>query len=132
MTELFQHPPALRNAASMVASELLENAIKYGEGVPDAPTIEFSFTLEAGQILIVVRNGATLESNVRRLQEHIEALNRAEDRSSLYLLRLEELLEQPAQNSGLGVYRIGYEGEFDLECTYVDRVVTVTASRSIR
>lgn len=130
--ELAEHPAELRTAAAMVASELLENAIKYGEAVLGAPNIEFSFSLEDGRVRIAVTNGTRSALNVERLQERIEALNRAEDRSSLYLRRLEELLEHPAQNAGLGVYRIGYEGGFDLECFYDNDVMTVTATRSTR
>ncbi len=130
--ELEEYPAKLRTAAAMVASELLENAIKYGEAVPGSPSITFSFSLREGTVRISVTNGTRSGPNVTRLQERIGALNRATDRSSLYLRRLEELLEHPAQNTGLGVYRIGYEGGFDLECSYERDVMTVTATRSAR
>ena len=128
--ELKEEPAAARAAASMVASELLENAIKYGEPVPESPDIRFVFTKSESVYRIVVSNGVLPGRNVERLLERIDAINKTEDRSSLYLARLQELLDNPSQVSGLGIYRIGFEGGFDLECSYLTNVVTVTAMRT--
>ena len=45
--------------------------------------------------------------------------------------RLEELLMHPSTSAKLGIYRIAHEGRFDIDCTYVNEVVTVTATRSL-
>ena len=128
--DLAGYPEKLRSATAMVASELLENAVKYGEAVPEAPTIDFTFTLENEIFTIVVSNGSSSSQNVDRLMEHIAALQDAGNGASLYLSRLEALLREPSQTTGLGIYRIGYEGGYNLACTYTDNVVTVTATRS--
>ena len=114
----------------MVASELLENAIKYGEAVPTAPEIAFIFTLSEEELRIVVANGAYGGRNVQRLQQHVAALKDAENRVALYTARLQALLAEPNQVTGLGIYRIGLEGGYELECTYENNVVTVIATRS--
>lgn len=128
---LGQYPPSFVNAAMMVSSELLENAIKYGEEVPAAPVILFSLDLVDSRARIEAVNGATDPAVVARLMEHIRLLNQAEDKAALYLARLQELLACPTNSARLGIYRIAYEGEFDLQCTYENEVVTVTATRSV-
>ena len=125
-------PAGLRAAAQMVASELLENAIKYGEAVPAAPQINFVFRSDERRMTIIVSNGLHSELNYERLRSHVEALAAAEDPAAVYVARLQELMDNPTQESaGLGIYRIGLEGGFALECRYQDRVVSVTATRSI-
>jgi hypothetical protein len=129
LDELSDASPNIRKAASMVASELLENAIRYGESVPESEEIRFAFGKSAGVYRITVANGARPGDNVERLQERIRSVNEAEDRSALYISRLQELLDEPSEFSGLGIYRIGFEGGFDLECSYSANVVTVVATR---
>jgi len=40
------------------------------------------------------------------------------------------LLAHPDESGKLGVYRIGFEGGFELACEYTKSVVTVTATRN--
>jgi anti-sigma regulatory factor (Ser/Thr protein kinase) len=120
----------LREAAVMTASELVENAIKYGESVPAAPAVTFSLEATPGQLRIRVVNGSTNASGVAELARRVNELSRATDRQALYLARLEELLAHADESGKLGVYRIGFEGGFDLECNYTNSVVTVTATRN--
>ena len=124
----------LRDAAVMTASELVENAIKYGENVPAAPSVTFSLEALAqsglGQLRIRVVNGSTNAAGVAELARRVGELSRATDRQALYLARLEQLLAHPDESGKLGVYRIGFEGGFDLECDYTNSVVTVTATRN--
>ena len=123
--------PEAREATVMTASELVENAIKYGEGVPAAPHATVSLYREGDVVRVVVRNGAASESAARDLQAHVTRLASATDLTALYLDRLRELMTSPGGASRLGIYRIGCEGGFDLACDYADRVVTVTATRDI-
>jgi hypothetical protein len=120
----------LREAAVMTASELVENAIKYGETVPAAPSVTFSLEAHPGRLQIRVVNGSTNVSGVGELSRRVDELARATDRQALYLARLEQLLAHPDDSGKLGVYRIGFEGGFDLACDYTNSVVTVTATRN--
>jgi hypothetical protein len=124
-------PEGTRAASAMVAAELLENSIKYGESVAEAPQIDFSFEWTQSCIRITVSNGASDGENVRRLLQRVREMADAEDKAILYMRRLEELMENPTQETGLGIYRVGFEGNFDLSVTYQSEVVTVVATRSI-
>jgi hypothetical protein len=119
----------LRGAAVMTASELVENAIKYGENVPAAPAVTFSLRVDGGQLRIRVINGSTNAVGVAELARRVGELSHATDKKALYLARLEQLLARADESGKLGVYRIGFEGGFDLECDYTNSVVTVTATR---
>jgi anti-sigma regulatory factor (Ser/Thr protein kinase) len=122
-------PAQLRSAAIMTASELVENAIKYGERVAAAKTV--TFVLEATSDLLLVRvvNGSTNAAGVAELQRRVQELRGAADKQALYLARLEQLLADAGESGKLGIYRIGFEGGFDLELEYTNDVVTVTATR---
>lgn len=121
--------PELREATVMTASELVENAIKYGEPVPGAPHATVALDRDGGLVRVVVRNGVAAESTVSELAEHVRRLTAASDRTALYVDRLRELMLSGGGGSKLGLYRIGCEGGFDLACDFTDRVVTVTATR---
>lgn len=121
--------PDLRGAAVMTASELVENAIKYGESVPAAPSVTFWLEAQPGRLRIRVANGSTNTAGVAELVRRVDELSRSTDKQALYLARLEELLNHADESGKLGVYRIGFEGGFDLECEYKNSVVTMTATR---
>jgi hypothetical protein len=124
-------PAELKSAATMVASELIENAIKYGETIDAAPNILFSLVAGAAEIRIQTVNGSTNLHGVNRLLHLVDELSRTADKAALYLARQEQLLADPNESGSLGLYRIAFEGEFDLTCTYHERFVTVTATRKI-
>lgn len=129
---LAELPEDVREATVMTASELVENAIKYGESVPAAPNATVSLDRDGDLIRVVVRNGAASEATVGELRHHVERLAAAPDRMALYVERLRELMTSGGGGSKLGLYRIGCEGGFDLRCDYADRVVTVTATRRVQ
>ena len=90
--------PELAAACKMTASELVENAVKYG--------IINDFDFE----------------NVKK---HIDDIRETDNPHDLYLKRLEILMKQKnVRQSQLGLYRIAYEGEFHLAYSYdkTDRV----------
>jgi anti-sigma regulatory factor (Ser/Thr protein kinase) len=123
---------ARRAAAVMTASELLENAIKYGEDLPGASSISFALTAEGEWVCIEVSNGSADREGIRELQRRVDDVARASDRAALYMARLEELLAKPTESGRLGLYRIAFEGQFDLQCRYTDNLVTVIATRGGR
>ena len=128
-TALEACPEQLRNAAIMTSSELVENAVKYGESVPAAKTVTFQLEAAADLLSIRVVNGSTNARGVAELQRRVQELRRAPDKQALYLARLEELLTQADESGKLGIYRIGFEGGFDLHLDYTNDVVSVTATR---
>jgi serine phosphatase RsbU (regulator of sigma subunit) len=130
--ELAAYPDRLRYAAGMVASELLENAIKYGESLPGIAQIAFSFVIRAGLCRITVTNGSNSQENISRLRAMVAEVNSAEDKSALYMRRMQELLEHPSERTGLGIYRVGFEGGFELACEACEGIVTVVAARSVQ
>ncbi|AUX25028.1 uncharacterized protein SOCEGT47_055700 [Sorangium cellulosum] len=128
---LAQYPSALVDAAAMTACELLENAIKYGDEVPAAPTILFRLGLAGGRLDIVTVNDCTDHSSASRLLRRIQPLRDAPNKMDPYIERLQEMLHGPSESANLGLYRIALEGGFSLDATYTDEVVTVTAIRRI-
>ena len=123
--------PDLRSSAMMTASELVENAIKYGEGVPASENVSFHLEASDEGIRIEVANGSTNKQGVCELERRIREITTVEDKQALYVARLSELLSHPGDSGKLGIYRIGFEGGFDLRVDYTDHVVTVTATRKL-
>jgi hypothetical protein len=115
----------------MVASELLENAVKYGETVPAAQKISVTLTVTETSITIIVTNGSADVDAVAALARRVDEITSAQDKSALYFARLEELMSQPAESGQLGLYRIAFEGEFEIQLCYRDQVVSMTATRTI-
>jgi hypothetical protein len=130
-TLLAHLPEDVRAATVMTASELVENAIKYGESVPGAPEATVALNHDGEHIEIIVKNGVAAEETVRELRMHVDRLAGAPDRMALYIERLRQLMTGGGDGSKLGLYRIGCEGGFDLHCDYTDRVVTMTATRRV-
>jgi hypothetical protein len=128
---LEQYPSAFVDAAAMTACELLENAIKYGEEVPAARAILFTLSLTGDTVDIVTANGCTDQGSIERLLCRIQSLRDAPSKEALYIERLEEMLLGPSEGTSLGIYRIALEGGFELDATYADEVVTVTATRRV-
>jgi hypothetical protein len=124
--------PSLRSAAIMVASELVENAVKYGEEVPDARQITVSLEMGPAAIVIAVSNGSADPKAIEALKRRVDEITSAPDKSVLYLARLEELMAESTETGELGLYRIAFEGEFDIQLRYLNQVVTMTATRNYR
>jgi hypothetical protein len=121
------------DATVMCASELVENAIKYGSSISDQNLITFELSTGDGRICIKVTNGIKDEKDVRNVKIHIDRLKKTKDPGLLYTERLRELMDNPKPGaSQLGLYRIAYEGEFRLDYQYQNRVLKVKAERNYR
>ncbi len=130
-TLLADYSAELRSAAAMVASELLENAFKYGEHVPRAPLVSFSMSVRNSVLHIETVSGSTDPGNLAQLELVLRRIAAADDKIALYLDRLRETLSETTDRSpGLGLYRIAAEGEFSLSCHQEDGVLTVLARRN--
>lgn len=124
----------LSYASKMVTSELIENAIKYGSAVDSVKTkgIGFEFSVSDNQIRIKVTNRIISEKDYENVKTHIGIITETNNPKEIYVQRLAQLMENPKiGESQLGLYRIAYEGEFDLQYEFNDGVLTIIATRSI-
>jgi hypothetical protein len=128
---LKEHERALCEAAGMTLSELLENALKYGEAVPGMPGASYTLVVEDEFIEIEVSNGLSSEQSLAELKRRLDAIARAEDKQALYIERLEEIMNNPSVGGQLGLFRIGCEGGFDLSYRFEPPILTVTARRPL-
>jgi hypothetical protein len=129
--ELLAYPEQLRYATSMVASELAGNAIKYGDKTEGAPRPTLSISARDNQILIEVTNRVLSSEALQQATMRIDQMAQSDKKEEFYLNRLQELLTGSSHGSRLGLYRIGYEGAFDLSYSCVDNMLTIKATRGI-
>ena len=129
---LSEHEDGLRDAVGMTMSELLENAMKYGESVAGMSGASFTLTVTDDEIRIEVKNGIAAPEPLALLRSSIDAIAKAPDKEALYVERLQEILEHPSAGGRLGLFRVAYEGGFDLSCRHDDPIVTVMARRRLR
>ncbi len=117
-------------ATIMSATELIENALKYGTQKPDGSNIDFTLKATEDSVIITVSNGYHDERDCKNVIDHIDRINASDDPAALYIDRLQELLENPKPGvSQLGLYRIAYEGGFALEYLHEEGSITVSAKR---
>lgn len=122
----------LAGAGAMIASELLENAVKYGHPGPDGPAVGFRMEADDHRIRIHVTNRLRSPEDADRLRDHIDRIMNALDPAALYIERLEYLMDHPgADRALLGLCRMVYEGAFSLNLTRKDDDITITAVRDI-
>lgn len=119
----------VRVATMMTASELVENAIKYGQCSPEVPAVLFSLEARDRFVTICVVNGSDDVAGVTELQRRVDEVARADDPRELFLMRLRQLCLEPGESGRLGIYRIACEGEFRLQCTYARPLLKMTAFR---
>lgn len=118
-------------AAEMVTGELVENAVKYGTIVPGLDDVVVHVRVEDREVKILVTNGVGATAAADEVAARIARIQASPSREALYVGRLEELLRTPGAAGGLGLYRIGYEGKFELSCECVGQVLTVKATREL-
>lgn len=121
----------VRYTAGMVASELVGNAIKYGDRTETAPQAKIEMAVTDKQVVIEVSNGVRSLEHLEQVTKRIDELSGSTNKEEFYLRRLQELLSGLSQGSQLGIYRIGYEGEFDLSYTYENQILTIKATRGL-
>jgi len=130
---LKERDEALREEVTMVASELAENVVKYGEPVEQSAAGSLQLVIGDETVRVISTNGVRSAERARGLAEALERITSSKDPRSLYLARMQELMANPTQTeSKLGLLRIAYEGEFTLSHTYENSVLTITAERSLR
>jgi len=128
---LAEQPEELRSAAVMVASELVENAIKYGVSVPELPWTRFAFETTADEIRMEIANGLIDSAVFAHLSLRIAELQKPGAGERLYLERLQQLVENPLPPNRLGLFRISFEGKFSLDVFYDNQVLIIKAHRKL-
>jgi hypothetical protein len=83
------------------------------------------------QVVIEVSNGLKSPERLHEVQRRVEQMAQSQNREQFYLKRLQELLSGSSHGSQLGLYRIGYEGDFNLSFSYENQVLTVRATRGL-
>ena len=105
----------------LVVHELVENAIRYG----DERDLELSLERNGERIMISVAN-TTSEAQAQGLAAFLGELATLPPEQA-YGHALEKSVTRPADQSGLGLARIRYEGQCDLELQVLPGRVRVTA-----
>lgn len=128
--ELAHLPIELKEAAAMTSSELVENAVKYGEAKRARESM-FRLAHSANEIRIEATNAVESKKAADDLSARIDEISKNRDAENLYISRLQELLADGSTGSRLGLYRIAFEGGFELEFTSSDDLVTIVAKRRV-
>ena len=108
------------------ALELAENVIKHGV---DRGSGLVTMAEENGEIVISTQNRARSPQTAQAVRQRIDRIAEKGARE-LYVLRMVEIMQQPdANDSGLGLLRVAYEGSFDVSCEILGDRVRIQARR---
>jgi hypothetical protein len=113
---------------SMVSTELLENAMKYGT---PGESVRFSLHSQLDTVTVSVSNHVRSDSeHARTLAKHIAWLESFGDAREAYAAALQRVYSTMGgdHNSGLGIARIFHEGQCSVACEHpTPEILTVTA-----
>lgn len=124
--------PHIRVQTSMVITELLENAIKYGSYDNDKDEVHFEIDIAEDKITLQVSNKICSRDNFDVFEKNIKKLQESDNVAKLYTERLQEILLKPEdEKSQVGLFRIAYEGKFNLQYKLNGDTLLVIAERSI-
>ncbi len=118
---------------SMVAQELLENAVKYGAYAP-GDEIRLELRVAPEEVTVEVKNPVGVDTaHLRQFDRTIQWIRGFQDPFEAYVERMKIVSAQPYGHgkSGLGLTRIAYEGRCVLDF-YVDASNTLAVSAVYR
>jgi hypothetical protein len=122
----------VKEETRMTIVELVENAVKYGLAIPGKKGIEFDFKIGKNNIIIKISNRLINKKDGKTVKANIDKIKASGNPMELYIQRLRELLANPIEGvSQLGLYRIAYEGRFNLDYKIDNNILTIIASRTI-
>ncbi len=124
----------LRDAAVMAASELAENALKYGHPVPGAEESRLRLELRGDALTVTCSSGVSDPSVAHSTLERIAVIRASPDKYGLYVARMREMLGQvrpSGTSTQLGLYRICGEGDFELHGELDGNVFRISATRPL-
>jgi hypothetical protein len=117
-------------ALSMVAQELLENAVKYGAfWASDQILLELRVGAEEVTVEVTNRVGMD-EAHLRRFDQTVQWIRGFQDPFEAYVERMKVVSAQPYAHgqSGLGLTRIAYEGRCVLDFYLSDENMLAVAA----
>lgn len=117
-----------RTAATMAGLELAENVIKHGSG---ASVGSLTVSVREGEVLIATQNQVV---STQRASVVCARIQEIADRGAreMYMTRMLELMQQPSgEGSGLGLFRIAYEGAFQLSSEVLGDRLCIYARRRL-
>jgi len=118
-----------RHTLAMIAGELLENAVKYGDWGDGLEVCRFRVWGQiGGDCHIMVSNPIDSDARARPVFEVIERLQDAASPAEAYQARLIEIAASSAPVTQLGLLRIAYEGGCRLAGDLTSDTLTVTAT----
>jgi hypothetical protein len=118
----------ITDALSMVCTELLGNAVKYGK--PDG--VQLSIVRRNGEIEIAIVNEVSVDSaHLTRLQQQLEWMKGFPDPTAAYLAAMAKVSEDDSADGGLGLVRVEYEGGCKLSAHVRDGQITMRARRPV-
>ncbi|MCP4350716.1 MAG: hypothetical protein GY795_35050 [Desulfobacterales bacterium] len=120
----------LSDASIMAATELVENAIKYGNS---KTMIEFAITAD-DQIRITVSNTIRAQQDYEEVKYLIDKISRSDDLYALFTERLLDISKTDNKyvRTRLGLIRIAYEGRFEMTYNLKDDFLTITAVNDLK
>lgn len=120
-------------AISMVAQELLENAVKYGAFGP-GEAVRIRVRVERDDVTVEVASRLGVDdAHLRVFDRTVQWIRSFQDPFEAYVERLKQVSAEPYAHgkSGLGLTRIAYEGRCALDF-YVDSGNTLAVSAVYR
>ena len=106
------------HALVMTASELSENAIKYGANTP-SDKVDILVDIYPKEIIIEVKNKIKKNDNeeLKKLDENIQWIRGFQNQYEAYMEKLKQISAKNLKRgeSGLGLVRISYEGQSILD-----------------
>lgn len=118
--------PDRREAIAMVASELLENALKHGPEVPLGPPV-LGVDIDAAAVRVRVSSELGADaSSCHRLEERLAWLGTFSDPYEAYTAAVQRVFSGET-DAGVGLARIAYEGRCKLTMSSAGTRVTVQA-----
>lgn len=126
-------PAAERDTLTMVACELVENAIKYGVARPAPQTsieLRLSLARTAATVQVLNFTDETSQVHLRRLDRALQWVRGFQDPFQAYVERVKDVSREPAQagQSGLGIVRIAYEAHAAIDFVVAENdTLTVSA-----
>lgn len=116
-------------ALCMVAQELLENAVKYGDDAAGQP-VHLSIQVAPAEVTIEVKNRVVSDdAQLHRFDQAVQWLRGFQDPFEAYVERLKLVSAESYRGgqSGLGLARIAYEAKCLVDF-YVDELGTLAVS----
>lgn len=117
-----------RELLSMVAGELLENAVKYAHRTEEVTMFRLKIWGALGEGAYVQVSNPVGPRDATLALESIRGINSASSVADAYMQRMLEIASRPSNLSRLGLLRIAYEGGCELTGHVQDEILTITAA----